>query len=192
MKVITRVSARHIHLTEEDFKILFGKNERLTIKKLLSQPGQFASNESVSVSNGEYKIDGIRVLGPFRKYSQLEISKTDAYELKVDPPVRMSGDLANSEAITIIGPIGAIHRENCCIIAKRHIHVDDATAKKLNIKSDQDFSFIVPGIKGGILTNVTAKVNKNYKYEIHIDVDDGNSHLIKDFQEIEAINYESN
>ena len=124
MKVTIGVSNRHVHLKEEHLYELFGDDYKLEKRNDLTQPGQFASTALVSLKTSKGILENVRVLGPLRNYTQVEISKTDAYKLGVNPPVRNSGDLDNSESITIIGPRGEITIEEGCIIATRHIFLN--------------------------------------------------------------------
>src|SRR5574344_865783 len=123
------ISNRHVHLTQEDFAILFGSDSTLEVNRYLTQPGEFASNSLVTLKTEKSSIDNVRVLGPIRKYTQIEISKTDAYKLGLKPPIRTSGDISGSAPITIIGPQGELHLNEGCILANRHIHVDDQRIK---------------------------------------------------------------
>lgn len=120
MKITVGISLRHVHLTKEDYSLLF--DEPLTEKNPINQPGQFAAKQTVTLQNDERKLDNVRIIGPERNYTQIEISKTDAYYLKLNPPVKSSGDLEEAEEITIIGPKGKITRK-ACIISDRHIHI---------------------------------------------------------------------
>ena len=129
MQVILGVSNRHVHLKEEDYKILFG-DEPLNKVKDLRQPGQFASDKLVTIKNGDREINHVRVLGPIRNYTQVEISKTDAYTLKLNPPIRTSGDLEGSSPITIIGPKGKIDLKEGCIF----LSVDSCVGKHVNLR----------------------------------------------------------
>ena len=129
MQVILGVSNRHVHLKEEDYKILFG-NEPLNKVKDLRQPGQFASDKFVTIQNEDRKIEHVRILGPIRNYTQVEISKTDAYTLKLNPPIRESGDLKNSSPITIIGPKGTLNLKEGCILLPLTIAVPSADCSK--------------------------------------------------------------
>ena len=173
------VSNRHVHLTEEDFKILFGNDAVLEKNKDLTQPGQFASTSTVTIKTEKDKIENVRVLGPIRKYTQVEISKTDAYKLGINPPVRESGDIAGSEKVTLIGPVGSIDLDEGCIIATRHIHLSFADVKKYKLENVKYVKVFVNGLKGGILNNVSLKVSDDFVFEMHIDTDDANAHLIK-------------
>ena len=185
MKVKVGVSNRHVHLCEDDYKILFGDCE-FTKKVDLNQPGEFASVLTVSIKGEKGQIDKVRVLGPLRNYTQVEVSKTDSYKLGVNPPIVASGDLENASLITIIGPNGEIER-NACIIANRHIHVDKDIIKEYNLEGLSTVSVRVGGIKGGILENISLKETPKAYFEIHLDTDDANAFLIKQNDEIEII-----
>ena len=183
MKINVGISNRHVHLTKEDFQILFDKEE-LTKRNDLTQPKEFASNEIVTLETSKNKIEKVRVLGPFRNYTQVEISKTDSIKLGLNPPVRNSGDLNGAESITIIGPNGKIERKSC-IIATRHIHITPEEKEKLGLGDIVKVK--IPGEKGATLDNVHVKANPNYKYELHLDTDDANANLIKQNDEVEII-----
>ena len=177
MKVSVGVSNRHVHLTKEHLEILFGKDFELTKVKDLNQPTQFMSSSKVTLKTDKSIIENVRVIGDLREYTQIEISKTDAYKLGLNPPVRESGDIQNSEVITIIGPVGEV-TTNGCIIADRHIHI---TPKQKEMYGLNDIvSVLVPGEKGGILSNVHLKISEQSYYELHLDTDDANAFLIKD------------
>lgn len=186
MKVKIGVSARHVHLTKDDFKKLFGYDE-LTWLKDLTQPNEFASKETVSIITEKGRINNVRILGPFRDYTQVEISKTDAYSLKINPPIRKSGDLVSSEIVTMEHDGNTITKE-CCIIATRHIHINTKDLKRYNLENGEVVKLRLGGIKGGILNNVFIKASDNYTLEAHIDLDDANAHFINDKDEGEIIN----
>lgn len=185
MKVKVGVSNRHVHLTEEDLKILFGDVE-LTKRNDLNQPGQFAANEVVVIEGPKSSIEKVRILGPVRKYTQVEVSKTDSYKLGVEPPIRESGDLEGAALIKIIGPVGTIERE-ACIIANRHIHVDDNILKEKGLEGIEKVRVRVGGEKGAILDNVYLKNIPNSYFEMHIDTDDANACLLKQDMEVEIL-----
>lgn len=185
MKVLLGVSNRHVHLTEEDYKILF-RDEPLGKVKDLVQPGQFASDKKVSLKTEKRTIDGVRLLGPLRKYTQVEISKTDSFALGVDPPVRNSGDLEGASKITIVGPYGEVTKE-CCIIANRHLHINREERERLNLVGVDKVTAIVEGEKKTIFENVFIKEDPSFTLELHIDTDDGNGSLAKTGDEIEII-----
>lgn len=179
MEVSVGVSNRHVHLKEEDFYVLFGKEQTLEMVKPINQPGQFASSSFVTIKTEKSEIPHVRVLGPFRPYTQVEISKTDAYQLGINPPIRTSGDLAGSEKVTLIGPMGTLNLEEGCIIADRHIHLLPEQASLYGLNDLEEVSLLVPGEKGGILSHVKLRVKENSYYEAHLDTDDANSHMIK-------------
>ena len=186
MKVKIGVSARHVHLTKDDFKKLFGYDE-LTWLKDLTQPNEFASKETVSIITEKGRINNVRILGPFRDYTQVEISKTDAYSLKINPPIRKSGDLVSSEIVTMEHDGNTITKE-CCIIATRHIHINTKDLKRYNLENGEVVKLRLDGIKGAILNNVFIKASDNYTLEAHIDLDDANAHFINDKDEGAIIN----
>lgn len=179
MKVSIGVSNRHVHLKLEHLKILFGNDYELEKKNDLTQPGQFASTALVSLKTGKGIIDKVRVLGPLRSYTQVEISKTDAFKLGLNPPIRNSGDLDLSESVTIIGPNGEVKIKEGCIIATRHIHILPEQMKQYKLEGKEKVSVKISGEKGGIIDNVYLKVADNSYFELHLDTDDANAHLIK-------------
>lgn len=178
MKIPVGVSARHVHLTREHLDILFGNNYDLTKFKDLSQQGQYASNELVIIKTEKAEIKNVRVLGPVRNYTQVEISRSDAIKLGLNPPVRDSGVLDDSSSITIIGPKGRVDLTEGCIIANRHIHLTNEDMQKYGLENIDKVKVKVHGVKGGILDNVFLKISDSYSWELHIDVDDANAHLI--------------
>ena len=189
MKVILGVSNRHVHLKEEDYKILFG-DEPINKVKDLRQPGQFASDKFVTIKNGERQIEHVRVLGPIRNYTQVEISRTDAYTLKLNPPIRTSGQLEGSSPITIIGPKGELNLKEGCILANRHIHISPEEVKQYNLEGIKKVKVKIDGEKGGILNNVYLKILEPSLLEMHIDTDEGNAFGVKTGDELEIIELE--
>ncbi len=187
MKVPIGISARHIHLSKDNLKILFGANGTLTKYRDLTQEGEFACNEKLIIKTSKNKIENVRIIGPLREYTQVEISKTDAYFLGLNPPVRDSGDIENSSPITLIGPKGRVNLKEGCIIARRHIHLTKQDVLKYNLKNVSKVQVKVPGLKGGILNNVFLKVNNSYSLELHLDIDDANAHLINQGDIVEVI-----
>ena len=184
MKIEVGVSNRHCHLTEEVYKLLFGK-DTLTFKKPLKQPHQFAAEETITISGPKGSIERVRVLGPFRSYNQVEIAKSDAYKLGVNPPVCTSGELDKAVMLTLTGPVGKIDLP-CGILANRHVHISEQEANELNIKDKDPVKIIVHGEKSGIVDGY-FKVSKEAYKELHIDIDVANSLLLKqdDLIEIE-------
>ncbi|MBE6139123.1 MAG: phosphate propanoyltransferase [Firmicutes bacterium] len=179
MKVSIGVSNRHVHLKEEHLKILFGNDFILEKKNDLTQPGQYASTSLVTIKTEKSEIGKVRVLGPVRPYTQVEISKTDSYKLGLNPPVRDSGDLKGSSPITIIGPNGIVELEEGCIIPTRHIHILPSQVSMYDLEDRDTVSVKIDGEKGGIINNVHLKVSDESFFELHIDTDDANAHLTK-------------
>ena len=179
MKVSIGVSNRHVHLTKEHLEVLFGEGYELRKKSDLTQPGQYASSSLVTIKTEKSEIENVRVLGPVRTYTQVEISKTDAYKLGLNPPIRDSGDVSGSSPITIIGPVGTLNLEEGCIIPTRHIHLLPSQLKMYELEGKDKVSVRLDGEKGGILNNVGLKVSEESFFELHIDTDDANAHLIK-------------
>ena len=181
------ISARHVHLSQEHVNILFGENYNLTKFKDLYQTGEYASNEKVTVSTKDGKIANVRILGPVRPESQVELSKSDTRSLKVNPPVRNSGDLQDSAAVTLEGPNGTVELKQGCIIATRHIHLSLEDADNFGIKNNEVVAVRVRGEKGGVMHNVYCKVKDSYMLEMHIDVDDANAFLISNEDVVEIV-----
>lgn len=179
MKVSIGVSNRHVHLKEEDLYKLFGKDFKLEKQKDLNQPGQFASTSLVTLKTDKDSIENVRVLGPCRDYTQVEISRTDAFRLGINPPIRNSGDLKGSSPITIIGPKGIINLDEGCIIPTRHIHILPEQVKMYGLEGKEKVNVKLYGEKGGIITNVYLMVSDTSYFEMHLDTDDANAHLIK-------------
>ena len=185
MKISVGVSNRHVHLNEEDYKILFG-NTPFTKRNDLTQPGMFASELTVTIKGSKRSIENVRVLGPLRSYTQVEISKTDSYTLGVNPPVRNSGDLDDADIITVIGPNGEITKK-AAIIAARHIHIDKKIREEKGLVGVDKVSLKINGEKSGIIDNVYLKDSEVAYFEVHIDTDDANAFLLKQNDEVEII-----
>lgn len=173
------VSNRHVHLSKKDLHILFGQNYQLQPIKDLKQTGEFACKEVVTLVNKDRKIENVRILGPCRNQTQVEISGTDARFLKVNPPIRNSGDLKGSETITLIGPRGKVEIKEGCILATRHIHLSSQEAKEMGISNNQIVTVKLFGNKSGILENVYCKVKDSYALELHVDTDEANAFYAK-------------
>jgi putative phosphotransacetylase len=171
------VSNRHIHLNKADMETLFGAGYELTPMKDLSQPGQYACKETLTLIGPAMRpIENVRVLGPLRGKSQVEISATDSYVLKVKPPVRESGDIAGSSPVTIIGPKGVVTLKEGCIIANRHIHMHTSDAVRFGVK-DGDY-IDVDALQGTRKTRwygVQVRVRDDFALEMHVDTDDANA-----------------
>ena len=185
MKVLLGVSNRHVHLTKEDYKVLFG-DEPLGVVKELVQPGQFSSDKKVSIKTEKRTIDNVRLLGPLRNYTQVEISKTDSFSLGINPPIRNSGDLDGSEVVTIIGPCGEVTKP-CCIIANRHLHINPQQRQELGLVGIDKVCAKIEGEKSTLFENEYIKESPDFTLELHLDTDDGNGSLAKTGDMIEII-----
>ena len=178
-KVPVGISGRHLHVTQEHLEILFGKDYQLTVMKDLSQPGQYASNEKVDVVSPAGKVlAGVRILGPVRSASQVEISRSDEIRFKFTAPVRSSGDVKGSGAATLIGPKGQVEIAEGVIIADRHIHFSPEEAKEFGVTDRQIVSLKIGGIKAGIMDNVLCRVHPNFRLDCHLDTDDGSAFML--------------
>lgn len=173
------VSARHVHLSQKDLYALFGEGYELHKKKEL-MGGQFAAEECVTlVSPNLRSIENVRVLGPLRKESQIEVSRTDTFKLKVSPPVRPSGELKGAAPMAIVGPKGSIYLNECCIIANRHIHLPPYLAEKYGVKDNDYVDVEVQTGKPTKFYDVQVRVHESFTPEMHIDTDDANACALK-------------
>jgi putative phosphotransacetylase len=187
-KIPVGISGRHLHLTQEHLEILFGKGYQLTVMKDLSQPGQYAAEEKVDVISPAGKLlAGVRILGPVRPASQVEISRSDALRYKFDAPVRSSGDVKGSGAATLVGPKGQVEIKEGVIIADRHIHFSLEEGKAFGVVDRQVVSIKVGGIKAGILDNVLCRVHASFKLDCHLDTDDGSAFMLNTGDEVELV-----
>ena len=173
-KILVETSARHIHLSKEHVEILFGAGHALTVKKMLSQPGQFACEEKVTVKGekGELKMS---VLGPERKSSQVEVSLSDARTLGVKAPIRESGDVAGSAACTLIGPCGSVDISEGVIVAKRHIHLTPEAAADLGVSDKEIVSVKLNTERSLVFGDVVVRVSESFAPAMHIDTDESNA-----------------
>lgn len=187
-KIPVGISGRHLHLTNEHLEILFGKGYQLTVMKELSQPGQYAAEEKVDVVSPDGKLlAGVRILGPVRPASQVEISKSDAIRYKFVAPVRSSGDVKGSGAATLIGPKGQVSISEGVIIADRHIHFSPEEAKEFGVVDRQMVSIKIGGIKPGILDNVLCRVHPQFRLDCHLDTDDGAAFMLSTGDTVELV-----
>ncbi|QOX64055.1 phosphate propanoyltransferase [Anoxybacterium hadale] len=173
------VSNRHIHLSQNDLEVLFGAGYQLTKKKELSQPGQYAAKETLGLTGPKGKIDHVRILGPVRKESQVEISVSDSIKLGLEPPVRDSGDIDATPGITLAGPKGTLELKKGVIIAKRHLHLDPATAKEIGLKDRDVITAELRTERPILLEGIGVRVSDQYATDLHIDVDEANAALAK-------------
>ncbi len=174
------ISNRHVHLCGEDIRTLFGEEAELTPVKDLGQPGQYAAAEKVILVGPRGCIEAVRVLGPARKTTQVELSRTDCFKLGLKPPVRDSGDHKASSSLTIVGPEGAAVLEEGVILAKRHIHMRPEEADMLGLK-DKDIVSVYcegDGTRRTIFQDVLVRVNEQYALEFHVDLDEGNAAML--------------
>ncbi|MCI9373811.1 MAG: phosphate propanoyltransferase [Lachnospiraceae bacterium] len=179
MTVPVGVSARHIHLTQEDVEKLFGAGYQLTKKKDL-MGGQFAANEQCTIVGLKLRaIENVRILGPVRKKSQVEISATDARTLGVNAPLRQSGDTAGSSPVALVGPKGAVYLNEGCIVAARHIHMTPAEAASASLHDGDYVSVKMGNERGAVLDHVKIRVDESFSLEMHIDTDEANACQVK-------------
>ena len=174
-QILVETSARHIHLTEEHIEALFGKGHKLTVKKMLSQPGQFASEEKVEVVGPKSSIKNVSILGPVRKANQVELSLTDARTIGVKAPVRESGDIAGSAPCKLVGPCGEIELTEGCIAAKRHIHLTPKDAEEFGVSDKQIVSVKLDTARPLIFGDVVVRVSEKFSAAMHIDTDESNA-----------------
>ena len=168
-----------MHLSKNHIYVLFGDNYQLNFHKELSQPGEYAAHEKVTLihvsEKGERKIENVRVLGPPRENTQVEISKTDAIHLNLNAPLKLSGDHEDSAGIILQGPNGRLYLEKGVIISHRHLHTSHEEAKQLSLTNGQTVSIKIPGLRETILGGVIVRVHHTYRLALHIDCDDGNA-----------------
>jgi len=173
------VSNRHVHLCREDLEVLFGKDYQLKPIKNLSQPGEFAAEETVIIAGPKGVIENVRVLGPLRKRTQVEISRTDAYKLGLNVPVRDSGNLDGTPGCTIIGPKGTVVLKEGVILAKIHIHMTPKDAEMFNVNDKDKVAVLKEGERPIIYPDVLVRVSEKYALEMHVDTDEANAANIR-------------
>ena len=176
-KVLVETSARHVHITEEKIEILFGAGAKLTHKKDLSQPGQYACEERVTIVGPKKPIANVIILGPARGKAQVEVSFTDARALGIEAPVRESGDVAGTPGCKLVGPCGEIELSEGVIIAKRHVHLDPATAEQFGLSDKQIVSLKIDNGLGRstVYGDLVVRVNENFAPAVHLDTDESNA-----------------
>lgn len=188
IRVPVGVSNRHIHISREDLDVIYGKGYELTVRNPLTQPGEFAANETVILVGPRHAIERVRILGPVRKHTQVEISQTDAIVLGVQPPVRVSGDIENTPGITIVGPKGTVVLKKGVIRANRHIHITEEDARRFGLKDRQVVAVrTINTDKPTLFYDVMIRVLKRAFFELHIDTDDGNAAGLKTGDEVELV-----
>jgi putative phosphotransacetylase len=182
------ISARHVHVTRETLDVLFGEGYELTVKKELSQPGQFASNELVDLVTEKTSFEKVRILGPIRKGDQVEVSLTDAMKLGLKTtPVRDSGNIAGSPGITLVGPKGRVELKEGVIAAQRHIHMTPADAAHFGVKDKDIVKIRCGGQRGLLFDNVLIRVSENFALDMHVDTDEANAAGLKNGAPVELI-----
>lgn len=179
MNIPVGVSSRHIHLKQEHVHALFGDGYELTKLKDLSQPGEFAANETVKVVGSKGSFEKVRVLGPVRNFTQLEISLTDSFTLGVKAPIRSSGNIEETPGITLVGPQGEMQIEHGVIIAERHIHMTPDDAEKFEVSDGEYVSVKTEGERGLVFNQVLIRVKDTYALDMHIDTDEANAAGLK-------------
>jgi putative phosphotransacetylase len=175
------ISNRHIHLTPETFHKLFGENAEFETMRPLYQPGEFASKHTLTVVGPKLRsIPSVRILGPLRKYDQVEVSLTDAIFLGVAPPVTNSGELENAVPLTLVGPNSSVYLKKCSIVANRHIHMTNKDAEKFGVKNGDFCKVKISGEKSTVFENVLIRTNDNWRLQIHLDTDDANAANVRE------------
>ncbi len=169
------LSNKHVHLSQEHLNLLFGEGHALTPTKDLVQPGQYACEEKVDIVGPKATFKGIRVLGPVRPETQIEVSLTDARGLGIKVPVRMSGDLEGTPGCKLVGPAGEIDLEKGMIVAQRHIHLSSEQAKEAGVVDGETVSIKIEGFRGGVFDNVVCRCGSAHERECHLDTDEGNA-----------------
>lgn len=173
MKITVEISGRHIHLTKSDYELLFGQSKPKSIKTL-SQKGEFASDKMVEISaDGKERLNA-RFVGPFRDQTQVEITRTDAYLLSIDPPIMECTCGSNGTKIILFGPNGSIVRP-AAIVSFRHLHIGTKKAKELELKNGDKVKVRIPGERALTLENILVRVDNNFTFDVHIDTDEGNA-----------------
>lgn len=173
-KVVVEMSGKHCHVTKEVLEKLFGVGFEMQVRKMLSQPGQFATPHKVTVV-GPKSSTSVTIIGPCRKVNQIELSFTDARALGFEPPIRESGDVAGSPGCKLIGPEGEVDISEGVIVAMRHVHLTPEDAEKFGLKDKQNIKVRIDGERGLIFDNVVARVSSEYATYMHIDYDEGNA-----------------
>ena len=184
------ISVRHIHLSRADVDRLFGRNYQLTPKKKLSQPGQYACEECLDVIGPKGELKKVRILGPERKATQIELAQTDCRNIGITAPVRSSGHTAGTPGITLRGPLGEITVPEGVIIADRHLHMSEGEAAAFSLKDGDHVRIQVDGVKPGVLGNVLVRAGNGHSLDLHIDTDDGNAFLLRQGQLVTVLGKE--
>ena len=186
--VPVNLSVRHVHLCREHLDILYGAGFELEVRNELYQPGQFAAKQVVTLVGPRMRCLGeVRVLGPLRKNTQVEISRTDAIYLGVDPPVKPSGNHEGTPGLILVGPRGVVHLDRGVILANRHIHLSSGSARRWGIRDNQEVRVKVETAKRTIFEDVQVRVHESYLDEMHLDTDDGNAAGLRGGEMVEIL-----
>lgn len=176
LKIPIETSARHIHVCEKDFKLLFGEEATLTYAQELSQPGQYLCKERITIVGPKGRFENVAVLGPFRSETQIELSMTDARKLGVPGVIRQSGDTKDTPGCTLIGPMGSIDLEKGVIVAKRHIHMTPLEASRAHVKDNDEVFVITESYQRGLIfADVVVRVSPSFRLSMHVDTDEANA-----------------
>ncbi len=175
IKIPVEVSARHCHLSQQDLEKLVGEGYKLKMLKQLGQPSDFAAEETIDIEFGSKKIERVRVVGPVRQQTQVEISLTDTIGSGVTPPVKLSGDLAGSVPVKIVGPAGEVNLENGLIVALRHIHCTQEEASKIGLKNGDAVAIQINSERPLVFQDVLVRIKNGYSLGMHVDTDEGNA-----------------
>lgn len=186
-RIPVAISNRHVHLSQEDMNMLFGANHQFKVFKNLSQPGQFAYEEKVKLVGPKDVLENVRILGPARTKTQVEISLSDGIKLGVKAPIRDSGELAQSASLTLVGPAGSTTLPEGTIIAARHIHMHPKDATRFGVKDKDRISVKVPGARGLVYNEMLVRVSDKYQLEMHIDIDEANAAYLKNSDSVEIV-----
>jgi len=188
LRIPLGVSNRHIHMTPDNFSTLFGPESSLEKYRDLYQPGDFAAEQTVTIVGSKMRaIQNVRILGPLRDYTQVEISLTDSIGLGVKPPVRNSGDLRGAAPLTLVGPKGSVYLEHVAIIASRHVHMGPRDAERFGVQDGDYIKVHVGGEKPTVFEKILVRTNKNWKLQLHLDTDEANAANVRCSTEVEFI-----
>ena len=181
------ISNRHLHLSQADQDVLFGEGYQMNKIKDLSQPGQYACKETVTICGPKGAIEQVRILGPVRSKTQVEILTGDSFKLGVTAPARLSGDLQGTPGITIVGPKGSVRTCEGLIVAQRHIHMTPEDAQRLGVHDGQIVSIQIEGPRGGTYSNVAVRANNASALECHVDTEEANAMSMNSLSKIKII-----
>lgn len=183
------ISNRHVHLSQDDLEVLFGKDANLCIFKNLSQPGQYACVETVTLVGPKGVIEKVRVLGPTRSKTQVEISVSDCFKLGIQAPIRDSGFLQGSSGLTLVGNAGSVTINEGVIIAAKHIHMHTSDAQRFNVKDGDKVNVKTSGQRLMIFLEVLVRVSDKYKLEMHVDIDEANAAFLRNEDTVQIVKF---